>query len=120
MDFVESPLPPSPFPKAKFGLHESEFIFLTDDPVHESEPNTISLKREIPVIDVNDNYPMFNSDQYEFTVSESIKQGTVLFKNITISDIDFGLNSMINLFCVQSVACQMFTVSAEMVSVLCF
>ncbi len=42
--------------------------------------------------------------------------GTVVFSNITISDIDSGVNSLVNLFCVQSLDCRSFSVQLKIVS----
>lgn len=79
------------------------------------EANTISIRREIPIIDVNDNPPLFGNSQYSLTVSEATKVGTIVSDNITISDRDSSLNSKVNLFCVQSPACQIFSVSLQIV-----
>lgn len=81
----------------------------------DAEANTVSIRREIPIIDVNDNPPLFGSSQYSLIVSEATKVGTIVSNNITISDKDYGLNSMVNLFCVQSPACQIFSVTLQIV-----
>lgn len=88
----------------------------TDETTPDEEPSTVSLRREIPIIDVNDNLPLFGSTQYSFSISEGTKIGTVVYNNITISDKDFGLNSMVNLFCVQSLDCRVFSISLQIVS----
>ncbi|XP_065209802.1 cadherin-23 isoform X2 [Planococcus citri] len=77
------------------------------------EPNTVSLKREIPIIDVNDNRPTFNGSQYDFAVAENAEVGSVAFAGIAVSDIDFGLNSIVNVVCVRSTGCQFFSLSVD-------
>lgn len=44
-----------------------------DDSVGDAEPNTVSLRRVIPVLDVNDNPPQFHGRPYAFSVPESAK-----------------------------------------------
>lgn len=93
-------------------------LLLIDEPKNNAEANTISIRREIPIIDVNDNPPVFTSAQYSLSVSETTAVGTTVYTNITISDRDAGVNSMVNLFCVQSPACQIFSASLQIVSTL--
>ncbi|CAH0386133.1 unnamed protein product [Bemisia tabaci] len=90
-------------------------ISVTDEPIGGAEANTVSLRKEIPVIDVNDNKPVFLNRPYVFSVSEVTKVGTTLFSNITITDKDQGLNAEVVLSCVQSDACQYFSLSTEKV-----
>nr|CAD7397956.1 unnamed protein product [Timema cristinae] len=80
-----------------------------------SEPNTVSLRREISVIDVNDNAPLFNDRPYSFVVPETTRIGAILYSNVTLSDADGGVNSDIMLTCVDhgDDVCQTFDVAPE-------
>lgn len=91
-------------------------LMCVDEPINGGEANTISLRREIPIIDVNDNYPTFSNAQYSFSIKETARVGSIVYEKITIEDGDFGLNSLVNLFCVQSLDCRTFAVSLQIVS----
>lgn len=55
----------------KYGnLNSMSFL---DESVGGVEPNTVSLRRVIPVLDVNDNPPQFIGRPYAFAVPESTK-----------------------------------------------
>ncbi|KAJ1528348.1 hypothetical protein ONE63_006768 [Megalurothrips usitatus] len=92
-------------------------ISITDEGVDGSDPNTVSLRREIPVLDVNDNAPVFRDRPYSFSVSEATKVGARLFDKVLVSDADGGLNADITLACVSSgpedTACKHFKVETE-------
>lgn len=90
-------------------------LFFTDESVGGVEPNTVSLRREIPVLDVNDNPPVFSGRPYSFSVSESTKVGTVLYSNISVSDKDGGLNSELTISCISPDPCRFFDVTTEKV-----
>ncbi|XP_033608058.1 cadherin-87A, partial [Cryptotermes secundus] len=95
-------------------------ISITDEGIAGSEPNTVSLRREIPVLDVNDNAPEFHGRPYSFTVAETTRVGTTLFSNITITDEDGGVNADIMLSCAADKdnedVCSTFGVVAEKIS----
>lgn len=74
--------------------------FFTDEGVAGSEPNTVSLRREVPVLDVNDNVPVFRGRPYSFAIPETALTGAVLFKNVSISDADLGNNAELELSCI--------------------
>ena len=72
---------------------------VSDEGIGGSEPNTVSLRREIPILDVNDNPPEFHGRPYSFTVAETTHVGSVLYSNITVTDKDGGVNADIVLSC---------------------
>jgi hypothetical protein len=74
-------------------------FYFSDEGIAGSEPNTVSLRREIPILDVNDNAPEFHDRPYSFTVAETAPVGTTVFSNITITDKDGGVNADIMLRC---------------------
>ena len=59
------------------------------------------LRREIPVLDVNDNPPVYHDQPYSFSVAESASPGATLFSQIKISDADEGENAKVTLECVK-------------------
>jgi hypothetical protein len=74
-------------------------FYFPDEGIAGSEPNTVSLRREIPILDVNDNAPEFHYRPYSFTVAETAPVGTTVFSNITVTDRDGGVNADIILSC---------------------
>lgn len=89
----------------------------SDEPIKDSDSNTVSLRREIAVVDVNDNPPEFLGRPYSFAVSENAQVGTIIFNNITVVDKDIGPNSEISLTCVQNnEPCVTFNLLTEKVS----
>lgn len=46
-------------------------VIPSDESLFGAEPNTISIRREIPVRDYNDNAPMFIGRPYSSTISEA-------------------------------------------------
>ncbi len=94
-----------------------------DEGLDGSEPNTVSLRRDVPVLDVNDNAPTFRDRPYSFSVSEATKLGARLFDKVLVSDSDGGLNADISLVCVPSgpedTACKHFMVETEKVRLVC-
>jgi hypothetical protein len=88
-----------------------------DEPIGDSDTNTVSLRREIAVIDVNDNPPEFLGRPYSFSVSEDTPVGTIIYRNITIVDKDVGLNGEIVMTCIQNnEPCVTFNLLTEKVS----
>lgn len=91
---------------------------VSDEGIAGSEPNTVSLRREIPILDVNDNAPEFHGRPYSFTVPETTRVGTVLYSNMTITDQDGGVNADITLTCADNEdVCSTFGVTAEKVHI---
>lgn len=87
-----------------------------DEPIKDSDTNTVSLRREISIVDVNDNPPEFLGRPYSFSVFEDVKVGTVIYNNITVVDKDMGPNSDIFMTCVQNnEPCTMFNLLTEKV-----
>lgn len=81
----------------------------------EGEPNTVSLRREIPILDANDNVPEFSGRPYSAVVSEAAKPGTIVFSNIIVSDADAAQNSEIVITCVSG-GCEKFDINTEKVN----
>lgn len=77
-------------------------ISITDIGLHNTEPNTISLRREIPIRDNNDNRPEFIRRPYLASVSESlpINSELAITPPIMIIDRDAGRNAEITLNCI--------------------
>lgn len=96
-------------------------ISITDESVLGSEPNTISLRREIPIRDYNDNAPIFIGRPYSANVSEAIKAGTLIKiePTIFVTDRDEGINSEISVKCASDPnfdtddICEIFEVTTE-------
>jgi len=79
---------------------QSPILFsLSDEGLSGADPNTVSLRREIPVLDVNDNAPVFHGRPYAFNVSESTRVGARLFSGIVVSDADGGVNAEVTVTC---------------------
>lgn len=78
-------------------------ISITDEGIYGTEPNTISLRREIPVRDFNDNHPTFIGRPYSASVSESLAVGGELEikPRIIAIDRDEGINAILTIKCVQ-------------------
>ena len=95
-------------------------FYFSDEGIAGSEPNTVSLRREIPILDVNDNAPEFHDRPYSFTVAETAPVGTTVFSNVTIMDRDGGVNADIMLSCTADKdnedVCSTFSVIADKVS----
>ncbi|CAG0914761.1 unnamed protein product [Notodromas monacha] len=63
------------------------------------DPNIVSLRRQVQVLDVNDNKPEFQDVPYSFRVPEDAAVGTTLFRGIRVTDADAGSNADIRLLC---------------------
>lgn len=72
-----------------------------DEGVLGTEPNTVSLRREIPIRDYNDNPPVFIGRPYTALISESTAIGTdiLVSPQIIVTDQDEGRNAEISLSC---------------------
>lgn len=77
------------------------YFFSTDEGTDGSEPNTVSLRREIPVRDFNDNSPVFIGRPYSTSISESTPVGSIIevSPNIIVTDRDEGRNADVTLSC---------------------
>ena len=76
-------------------------ITIRDKEAFGFEPNIVSLRRLIQIVDENDNVPELLNLPYIGTISESASVNSlVLFDNsILISDIDSGLNADLDIVC---------------------
>ncbi|XP_055609536.1 cadherin-23 [Uranotaenia lowii] len=96
-------------------------ISITDEGVLGTEPNTVSLRREIPIRDHNDNAPTFVGRPYSASISESTKPGSVvkISPDIIVTDLDEGMNADVELSCYLDPAkenddiCEVFEVKSE-------
>ncbi|XP_011505905.1 PREDICTED: cadherin-23 [Ceratosolen solmsi marchali] len=92
-------------------------ISITDEGIAGSEPNTVSLRREIAVLDENDNGPVYHGRPYAARVPESARVGGLLLApgTITVTDRDGGVNADVVASCVPASrdddACRVFAVS---------
>lgn len=75
-------------------------LFL-DESVGDKEPNTVSLRRLIPIRDYNDNAPTFVGRPYSAKINETAEPGYVVqvTPEIIVYDRDEGINSEISLSC---------------------
>lgn len=93
-----------------------------DEGIDGSEANTISLRREIAILDENDNAPEFLGRPYAARIPESAEVGDLLLApgKITVVDKDGGLNSEVRVYCVPSSAeddiCKVFSVRSERIA----
>lgn len=92
---------------------------LPDEGIGAAEPNTISIRREVPIRDYNDNAPQFVGRPYRATITESAKAGAevVVHPVIIVTDPDEGINAECNIQCasVKSV-CDSFQVDTIQIS----
>ncbi|XP_058830626.1 cadherin-23 isoform X2 [Topomyia yanbarensis] len=99
-------------------------ISLTDEGTLGTEPNTISLRREIPIRDYNDNTPTFIGRPYSASLVESTKPGTAvkISPEIIVTDLDEGMNADVKLSCYVDPTkenddiCEMFEVKTEKIA----
>ncbi|KAI5631942.1 cadherin domain-containing protein [Phthorimaea operculella] len=99
-------------------------ISITDEPVENTEPNTISLRRVIPVKDVNDNPPIFHNRPYILNISEATPVGSEIEVNpqIIVTDKDEGVNGKIRVTCATKEkdsdieACAMFNIVTDAIT----
>lgn len=87
----------------QFKVINSTFVVnkKTDDGVLGTEPNTVSLRREVPIRDYNDNPPVFIGRPYTTSISEStpLKSTIEIHPAILVTDRDEGQNSDLTLSC---------------------
>lgn len=76
-------------------------ISITDEGIAGSEPNTVSLRREITILDENDNVPEFHNRPYSANISESSPIGSTILlpKDIIVTDNDGGINADVTVSC---------------------
>ncbi|XP_026729820.1 cadherin-23 isoform X2 [Trichoplusia ni] len=99
-------------------------ISITDEGIANTEPNTVSLRRVIPVKDVNDNPPVFHNRPYIVNISEATPVGTEIEVNpkINVTDLDEGENARIRVKCTTKEkgsdfeACATFRVVTDMIT----
>ncbi|XP_013100309.1 cadherin-23 [Stomoxys calcitrans] len=94
-------------------------ISITDEGVYSTEPNTVSLRRVIPIRDYNDNQPTFVGRPYLASVSEELAVGTELTiePKIIVVDRDVGINAEVEIKCVEeNDICDTFDVRTEKIS----
>lgn len=109
--------------KDDFFFHQISSInhSFTDDGLFDTEPNTISLRREIPIRDWNDNSPIFIGRPYSTSISEATPVESIIevSPNIMVTDRDEGLNSEVRLSCLpdhDSDICETFNVETDRIS----
>ncbi|XP_072941019.1 cadherin-87A [Epargyreus clarus] len=98
-------------------------ISITDDGLANTEPNTVSLRRVIPVKDVNDNPPVFHNRPYIVNISEATAVGSEIevVPKIIVTDRDEGINANIQVSCStkekgsDAEACSTFRVVTDMI-----
>lgn len=96
-------------------------MVVSDEGIAGSEPNTVSLRREIAVLDENDNPPVYHGRPYAARVPESAQVGGLLLPSgtIMITDRDGGVNADVHVKCVSASrdddVCEVFNVSTEKV-----
>jgi hypothetical protein len=99
-------------------LTSADARFAADEGIAGSEPNTVSLRREIAVLDENDNGPVYHGRPYAARVPESARVGGLLLPpgTITVTDRDGGVNADVVASCVPASrdddACRVFAVSS--------
>ena len=79
----------------------------------------VPYRRQIRVIDKNDNAPTFVRNVYKFDVDETVEVGQTLFTQIGVSDQDDGANAVIKLTCLAESspeACETFEIKAQLQS----
>ncbi|KAK8778265.1 hypothetical protein V5799_020393 [Amblyomma americanum] len=86
-------------------------ISITDEKIQGQKANTVSLQREVNILDYNDNPPVFENGPYTFHVDEDTQVGTTLYRNIVVTDDDLGINADVEVTCQRNltpVACDLF------------
>ncbi|XP_055941511.1 cadherin-23-like [Argiope bruennichi] len=94
-------------------------ISITDESVAGLQPNTISIRREILILDQNDNPPKFQNAPYIISVDETTTPGTTIYKDIIVTDADIGANAEMKLSCLSELtplACQKFEIRSVAIS----
>ena len=82
----------------------------------EAFQHIIPFRRQIRVVDKNDNVPTFVKKVYKFEVDETVSVGDTLFTQIGVSDDDSGINAIVRLSCDAAAspeACDKFDIKAQ-------
>ncbi|CAN7991112.1 unnamed protein product, partial [Ixodes pacificus] len=74
-------------------------ISITDEKTQGQKANTVSLQREISILDYNDNPPVFENGPYTFHVDEDTTIGTTVYKGVLVTDADLGINADVQVTC---------------------
>lgn len=96
-------------------------MLVTDEGIGGSDPNTVSLRREIAVLDENDNAPVFHGRPYAARVPENARVGGLLLApgTILVTDRDGGVNADVDVVCAPASpdddSCRVFQVSTHKV-----
>ncbi|XP_015601930.1 cadherin-23 [Cephus cinctus] len=94
-------------------------ISITDEGIAGSEPNTVSLRREIAVLDENDNPPVYHGRPYAARVPENAQVGGLLLPagTIIVTDRDGGVNADVRVDCIPASrdddVCEVFEINTE-------
>ncbi|XP_045446649.1 cadherin-23 [Melitaea cinxia] len=101
-------------------------ISITDEGTEDMEPetNTVSLRRVIPIRDINDNPPVFHNRPYIVNISEATPVGSEIevTPKIIVTDRDEGDNANIKVKCSakergsDSEACSVFRIGTDVIS----
>lgn len=86
-------------------------ISITDEKTQGQRANTVSLQREINILDYNDNPPVFENGPYTFHVDEDTAVGTTVYKGVLVTDADLGMNADVQITCQKQLtpkACSLF------------
>lgn len=99
----------------------SKIFIFTDEGIAGSEPNTVSLRRDIAVLDENDNPPVYQGRPYATRVQESSQVGSLLLSpgTIVVTDNDGGVNADVQVYCSPASkdddVCETFSIMTEQV-----
>lgn len=86
-------------------------ISITDEKTQGHRANTVSLQREVSILDYNDNPPVFENGPYTFHVDEDAQIGTTVYKGVVVTDADLGINADVHVTCQKQLtprACEWF------------
>ena len=92
---------------------------VSDEKGSNAEPNIVSIRREVTVLDRNDNAPKFGETNYVFPVDETAAVNSQIFNKIFVSDADAGLNAAVKLTCLEElspVGCSKFNLKTQQIS----
>lgn len=105
--------------RAPLDREEEELLDVVVTIQDEAFEHIVPFRRQIRVIDKNDNAPTFVRDVYKFDVDETEPVGETLFAKIGISDRDDGANAVVELSCDEEAspeACDTFEIKAQLQS----
>ena len=85
--------------------------------IQDSAFNLIPFRREIRILDVNDNAPEFIDSPYKFSIDETTQVGEVVFTSVALTDSDAGLNAKVDILCDgDTFACDTFDIRGQELS----